>query len=73
MSQLNHVHDQLDEQWRLLQREWQTAGEEWKDGTRAGFENEIWRDYQSAMPVALRELQQLIDLIERALRDVEEC
>lgn len=70
MSQINVVREQMSDQWRALQQQWNATCEVWDDPVQRRFEREIWREFEQVIPAALQEMQRLSEIITQAQREV---
>jgi hypothetical protein len=70
MNNLNMIHERLQNRFRMLRMEWQRACEQWDDPVRHRLEREIWREFESTVPMALDELRNLSELIAKAQREL---
>lgn len=65
----NHF-EQLQGEWSLLQERWHVTRQEWQDTVAAQFEREFWEQWEAHLPALLRELDELDDSLDRALRSL---
>ena len=70
MSNLDSIHDRLQNRFQMLRLEWQRACEAWDDPVRDRLEREIWQAFEDTVPPALEELHKLSELIARAQREL---
>jgi len=60
----------LEGAWRVLQDRWRITEERWRDVVRTEFEKEYWAEFETLVPYGLKEIEQLLDLMEAVHREV---
>lgn len=63
-------HDRIGGEWSLLQQQWHASRRDWQDAVAVNFEKEYWWEFEAQVPVLLRELVELEDTLDRALRSL---
>jgi hypothetical protein len=66
---LRHIHDEFGTEWSKLQACWEEARGKWRDEVADDFERRRWREWEERVPAFLGALQQLEEVISRALKD----
>jgi hypothetical protein len=69
-SLLSASQDQLCESTRQLSSVWILAKEVWQDSARENFEMNIWSEFESTTTGGIERLQNLIDTIAQAEREI---
>lgn len=69
MSRLGNVHEEMRAEWARLQECWQTTREQWDDEVAESFERGRWQEWEAQVPEFLRALEDLEDVVARALRE----
>ena len=67
---IDHLHESLQSQWRLLQERWENSIDLWNDVVRRHFETAIWADFEERMSAGLEGLEFLCAAIADARREV---
>lgn len=70
MSRVRAAEEELRNQWRSVERQWQTTCALWHDAVQASFEREFWEEWEKAVPAALDAMGELAQVIEAARRAV---
>lgn len=65
---MTESYERLCSEWSLLQQEWQTARRLWGDAVADRFEREFWGEWETQFPSLLRDLADVQELTDRALR-----
>lgn len=60
-------NESIRAEWRLLLSQWKSARTQWRDPVALRFERDFWRQYEEEVPRFLQILDQLDDVLERAL------
>lgn len=63
-------HERISGEWSLLQQQWRATRSEWQDVVAVKFEKEYWGEWEAQVPLLLRELGELEDTLDRALRSL---
>lgn len=63
--------ESLETYWSSLSDNWEQLAELWNDSVRLQFEEQHWRQFETAVPPVLRALRQLHEVITDALRVVD--
>jgi hypothetical protein len=71
MPSLSEVHDGLRSQWSALESRWHSTRREWRDRVADRFEKEFWHDMEAGVPEFLRELEQIDETFNQALRSLD--
>lgn len=70
MGNLSVTGAELQESWQRLCQRWQGTIALWNDPMRWQFEREFWLPLENQMPLTLREMEQLAQVIAKARRSV---
>ncbi|MBC7264335.1 MAG: hypothetical protein H5T64_08235 [Chloroflexi bacterium] len=70
MSNLNTITAELDEAWQRLRQRWEETKAMWNDPVRWQFEREFWQPLESQVPIILKEMERLAQVIAQARRNV---
>jgi hypothetical protein len=73
MNNLRHAYQQVHNEWRSLQRQWQGTCEVWNDAIRDNFEREHWLNFEHITHATLKEIENLSDVIAKAYREIPRC
>lgn len=60
------------EAWDRLGGEWEQAREQWQDEVGEFFEREYWADLASEVPMLLRAMAELDEVLDQALYNTED-
>lgn len=71
MSSLSEVHDSLRSEWSALESQWHSTRSQWRDSVADRFEKEFWRAMEEDVPQFLRELEQVDETLNQALRSLD--
>jgi hypothetical protein len=71
MSSLSEVHDSLRSEWSVLESQWHSTRSQWRDGVADRFEKGFWREMEEGIPQFLRELEQVDETLNQALRSLD--
>lgn len=67
----SEVHDSLRSEWSALESQWHSTRSQWGDSVAKRFEKEFWREMEEGIPQFLRELEQVDETLNRALRSLD--
>jgi uncharacterized protein YukE len=70
VNPLTTSKDQLDEAGQRLSAAWSITQELWNDAARREFENNFWMEFETTTAASIRKLQELIDTITQAEREI---
>ncbi len=70
MTGVGQASSQLRNAWARLTDQWQATADRWHDLVRQRFERDFLQEYERAVPLAIREMDQLADLLAQARREV---
>lgn len=70
MTSLIASKDQLAESALRLSANWSNAKGRWADSAREDFENSFWQEFETTTVASIDKLQELIDTIARAEREI---
>jgi hypothetical protein len=62
------TNERLRSEWSLLEQQWHASRRDWRDVVAVRFEREFWSQWEAEVPVLIRELADLEESLERALR-----
>jgi hypothetical protein len=71
MSNLNTTRAKLHEAWQRLRQRWQGTTALWNDPMRWQFEQEFWQSLENQVPITLKEMERLAEVIAQARRSVK--
>ncbi len=71
VNSLVQSHGKIDNEWHLLQRQWQVTTGLWNDFARHRFEREYMQTYEPTVFAALKELDRLAQVIAQAQKEVK--
>jgi hypothetical protein len=71
VNSLVQPHGKIDNEWHLLQRQWQVTTGLWNDAARHRFEREFIQGYEPTVLTTLKELDKLTQVIAQAQREVK--
>ncbi|RYX83579.1 hypothetical protein EON83_14365 [bacterium] len=71
MNRLGELHTQLSDEWRLLNAHWQKAEVTWRDNSEVSVVRGFWDTLDQSVPPALRELEEIISLVDALERRIE--
>jgi hypothetical protein len=71
MSTLADVHDNLRSEWSGLESQWHSTRRQWRDGVADRFEKDFWNEMEEGMPQFLREMEQVNETLNQALRSLD--
>jgi hypothetical protein len=60
----------LSAEWSLFEHQWHTTRRDWRDAVAERFENEFWKQWEAEFAPLLRELNELEDSMDLALRSL---
>jgi len=69
-TSLSEIHDSLRGEWSALESQWRSTRSVWRDAVADRFEKEFWHDMEEGVPQFLRELEQLDDVFNQAIRSL---
>lgn len=70
MSQLGRIREQVLEEWKSLNSQWQATTSQWGDAPRYRFEHEFYQQFEPAINGYIKELDRLDNLVEQARKDI---
>ncbi|MBC8447092.1 MAG: hypothetical protein H8D78_05020 [Chloroflexi bacterium] len=70
MSTLNDARERINSGWQVLQGQWHTACGLWDDPVQRRFEREFWQEFERTVPVAMKQMRRLAEVIAQARREV---
>jgi hypothetical protein len=71
MSNISEAQDKVSVSWRVLNSQWVTTQQDWRDSVREQFEKEYWKRLESEVPRLLGTMQSLDRTLDQALRNTE--
>lgn len=71
MSCLAYISEEIKNNWSQLRYDWRTCRDGWNDGVASRFEQQYWQEYERVLPFSVNTLENLDDLIQRALQEVK--
>jgi hypothetical protein len=71
MSSIAELNDSLRGEWSALESQWHSTRSQWRDGVANRFEKEFWREMEEGVPKFLRELEQVDETLNQALRTLD--
>ena len=66
MSQFERPSESAQQQWLALNRQWQSAREQWNDEVSQRFEREFWSEWERVVPQTLELLRALEESLDGA-------
>jgi hypothetical protein len=63
-------YERIRAEWSQLAGQWHATRKEWQDSVAARFEKEYWTAWEDQFPKLLRELNELEETIDKALRNL---
>jgi len=72
MSLISETGDNLDSEWRILQRQWENTRQQWQDAVAEAFEREFWQQLETEVPYFLKSISDLDEVLEQALRHTDD-
>lgn len=70
MNSLSASKEQLTDSLRQLSLNWETAKGVWSDAAREDFEKNHWMEFESSTAASIEKLQDLIDTLTQAEREI---
>jgi hypothetical protein len=71
MRNLSITRAELHEAWQRVCQRWQGTTALWNDPVRWQFEREFWQPLEDQVPLTLREMERLAEVIAGARRSVK--
>lgn len=71
MSVLSDIHHALRTEWSVLESQWRSTRSQWRDAVADHFEKDFWQDLEDGVPTFLRELKQVDETLDQALRSLD--
>lgn len=71
MGRLSYIQDNMQNNWSRLRHEWQSCTTQWNDGVARTFEQDHWQEYERVLPFAIDKLEELDNLIQKAVQEVK--
>jgi len=71
MSTLSTTRDRLNSAFRSLSDQWGISCGLWNDSKRHRFEREFWQPLETQMPLTLKEMARLAQVIAQARQSVK--
>lgn len=71
MSELSDIHHGLRGEWSVLESQWRSTRNQWADAVADHFEKDFWQELEDGVPAFLRELEQVDETLDRALRALD--
>ena len=63
MGNLTQIPEQLQAEFSLLQRQWQTSASQWNDASRYRFEREFMNGYEEVIYTTIKQMDNLTQLL----------
>lgn len=67
---MSDSYERIRGEWSQLTGQWRATRKEWQDSVAARFEKEYWTSWEDQFPKLLRELNELEETIDKALRSL---
>ncbi|MCU1263947.1 MAG: hypothetical protein JWM21_265 [Acidobacteria bacterium] len=71
MGSLSEIHDDLRGEWSALEAQWHSTRSQWRDAVADRFEKEFWQEMEEGIPQFLRELEEVDQTLNQALRSLD--
>jgi hypothetical protein len=62
--------EQVKNDWRIVQMQWNETSSAWNDSTRVQFEKQYWQEISRLMPAYIKKLWETSEMIIRNARDI---
>jgi sRNA-binding protein len=70
MNSLSASKEQLTDSLRQLSSNWESAKGVWNDAAKEDFEKNYWMEFESSTAASIERLQELIDTLAQAEREI---
>lgn len=67
---MSDINGRLRSEWSLLEQQWHASRRDWRDPVAVKFEREFWSQWEAEVPGLIRELADLEEDLDRALRSL---
>lgn len=71
MSNLDRAQNHLDEDWSMLNGQWQRTNDYWLDTKRDEFERDYWQTIESEFQSTIAELRRLREVVDTVCRRID--
>jgi len=72
MGMIAEEQHRVREAWQRLSGEWEQGREQWQDEIGEFFEREYWSDLATEVPMLLRAMEELDEVLGQALYNTED-
>ncbi len=71
MNRLVFSIENIRNDWSQLRNDWRICRDGWNDGVASRFEQQYWQEYERVLPFSVNTLENLDNLIQRAIQEVK--